>query len=360
MGSTSMNGRREVTVSEVAAEARVSKATAARALGGYGAVSETVRDRVLGAADRLGYRPNALAKSMNTGKSNTIGIVVGDIVNPFFSHAVRGAWDVARASGFDLIVSNSDEELDAESDAIDVLLDKRVDGLLVAPASSIETRSLQTVVELGRPLVLFDRAAIGVPVDCVVADNVTGAGVLTRLLLDQGHRRIAFISTITHTGRYKRGDTLGSTSVGERIEGFLAALDEAGIAEADRYVCLNARQHGIEEVTRSVLHGDLGATAIIASDSLVALGVFRAIRDAGLSIPSDVSLVSFDDADWTSLTTPELTVMSQPIYEFGAEAARLLLRRIAGDQSPATCIHLPQALITRASVAEPRTLSRVV
>ncbi|KQX08215.1 MULTISPECIES: LacI family DNA-binding transcriptional regulator [unclassified Leifsonia] len=351
MSSHPTNGRREVTVTEVAAAARVSKATAARALGGYGAVSEAVRDRVLLAADELGYRPNALAKSMNTGRSNTIGLVVGDIENPFFAHATRGAWDVARAAGYDLIVSNSDEEMGAESDAIGVLLDKRVDGILVSPASSIETQTLQTVLDVGRPLVLFDRCAPALDVDAVVADNEAGAFELATLLLAAGHRRIAFISTIAHDGDYRRGDELASTSVGDRVAGLLRAVDAS--QAPDPVIRLNARRDGIDAVTRSVLTGADRATAIIASDSLVALAVFLTIRELGLEVPRDVSLVSFDDADWTGITTPAITVMAQPIYEVGAEAARMLLRRIAGDRSPAEQVRLPQSLLERASVAPP-------
>ncbi|MDQ0576757.1 LacI family DNA-binding transcriptional regulator [Agromyces albus] len=352
MASDSANGRRETTVSDVAAAAKVSKATAARALGDYGAVSDAVRDRVLAAAEQLGYRPNALAKTMSTGKSHTIGIVVGDIENPFFAQATRGVSDVAKAAGFDLLLSNSDEEVDAEDSAIAVLLAKRVDGLIVAPASSVDTQSLQSAIATGRPLVLFDRAAEGVDVDTVVADNRAGASRLAELLLAAGHRRIAFVSTIGHPAEYRAGDRLASSSVGDRVAGFVASLQEAGVPEPERFVRLNARRDGVDTIVRELL-GD-GATAIVASDSLVAQAAFRTIRDLGLVIPHDVSLVAFDDADWTSLSAPAITVMSQPIHEIGAEAARLLVRRMAGHGGPAETTVLPQRLIERESIAPPR------
>ncbi|WP_159603913.1 LacI family DNA-binding transcriptional regulator [Agromyces humi] len=348
------NGRREVTVSDVAAAAKVSKATAARALGDYGAVSEAVRDRVQAAAEQLGYRPNALARTMSTGRSNTLGIVVGDIENPFFAQATRGAADVANAAGFDLILSNSDEEADTEQKAIGVQLAKRVDGLLVAPASSVDLDNLRTIIDAGRPLVLFDRAAPDLEVDTVVADNRRGAEQLTGLLTAAGHRRIAFISTIRHPGGFRRGDTLGSSSVADRVQGFTDALEGAGIADPESFVHLNARQEGVEPLARRLLEDrDRGITAIVASDSLIALGVFRAARALGRSIPHDLSLVAFDDADWTSVTTPAVTVMAQPIHEIGAEAARLLIRRIGGDGGPVVTRTLPQHLIERDSVAPP-------
>lgn len=347
------NGRREVTVSDVAAAAKVSKATAARALGDYGAVSDAVRDRVQRAAEELGYRPNALARTMSTGRSHTLGIVVGDIENPFFAQATRGAADVAVAAGFDLILSNSDEEAAAEAKAIGVQLAKRVDGLLVAPASSIDPTNLRPVVESGRPLVLFDRAVPELEVDTVIAANRTGARRLTRLLRDAGHRRIAFISTIAHDGDYRLGDILASTSVAERVDGFTATLAEAGVPNADRYVHLNARRDGVEVLVQRILGSAEPATAIIASDSLVALAAFRAARRLGVSIPDELSLVAFDDADWTELTTPGVTVMAQPIHEIGAEAARLLIRRIGGDGAPPVTKVLDQHLVERGSVAPP-------
>ncbi|MGW9169312.1 LacI family DNA-binding transcriptional regulator [Agromyces sp. NPDC055658] len=347
------NGRREVTVSDVAAAAKVSKATAARALGDYGAVSDAVRDRVQRAAEELGYRPNALARTMSTGRSHTLGIVVGDIENPFFAQATRGAADVAVAAGFDLILSNSDEEAAAEAKAIGVQLAKRVDGLLVAPASSIDPTNLRPVVESGRPLVLFDRAVPELEVDTVIAANRTGARRLTRLLLDAGHRRIAFISTIAHDGDYRLGDTLASTSVAERVDGFTATLAEAGVPNADQYVHLNARRDGVEVLVQRILGSAEPATAIIASDSLVALAAFRAARRLGVSIPDELSLVAFDDADWTELTTPGVTVMAQPIHEIGAEAARLLIRRIGGDGAPPVTKVLDQHLVERGSIAPP-------
>jgi LacI family transcriptional regulator len=349
--SESGNGRREVTVSDVAAAAQVSKATAARALGDYGAVSDSVRDRVLAAADHLGYRPNALARTMTTGRSNTIGMVVGDIENPFFAQATRGASDVAKAAGFDLILSNSDEELDAETAAIGVLLAKRADGLIVAPASSTDGASLQSIVAAGRPLVLFDRTAEKVDVDTVIADNYAGAHRLVELLLGAGHRHIAFVSTIVHPTDFHLGDRLGSSSVGDRVSGFVAALESAGVPHPERHVHLNARSEGVDAIVRRVIAE--GATAIVSSDSLIAQAAFRSLRDLGLAIPDDVSLVTFDDADWTSLSAPTITVMSQPIHKIGAEAARLLVRRIAGDRGPAETLVLSQRLIERASVAPP-------
>ncbi|HWS51009.1 MAG TPA: LacI family DNA-binding transcriptional regulator [Microbacterium sp.] len=345
--------RREATVSDVARVARVSKATAARALGDYGAVSDAVRDRVQKAADELGYRPNALARTMSTGRSHTLGIVIGDIENPFFAKATRGAADVAAAAGYDLILSNSDEELSTEAKAVAVQLAKQVDGLLMAPASSLAPGNLQPVIDAGRPLVLFDRTVPGVAVDAVITDNRSGARRLTELLLRAGHRRIAFVSTIAHEGEFEAGTVLSSSAVADRVTGFVETLAEAGIAEPESWVHLNARRDGVDVLVSRLLDGEHPVTAVIASDSLIALAAFRAARERGVSIPRQLSLVGFDDADWMSLTTPGITVVEQPIHEIGAQATRLLLRRISGDRRPTATTVLEQRLVERGSVAPP-------
>lgn len=353
MGETG-TGRREATVSDVARVARVSKATAARALGDYGAVSDAVRDRVQRAADELGYRPNALARTMSTGRSLTIGIIIGDIENPFFAKATRGAANVAAEAGYDLILSNSDEEPSVEAKAVAVQLAKQVDGLLIAPASSLEPSNLQPVLDAGRPLVLFDRTVPGVDVDAVITDNRAGARQLTEMMLAAGHRRIAFMSTLAHKGGYRAGDTLSSSAVADRVIGFVETLSAAGIARPEAFVHLNARRDGVDALASRLLDGGDAVTAIIASDSMIALEVFRAAQERGVLIPQQLSLAGFDDAPWMSVTTPGITVVEQPIHEIGAQATRILLHRIRGDgQRPETTI-LPQTLVERGSVASPK------
>jgi LacI family transcriptional regulator len=338
-------------VSDIARAAKVSKATAARALGAYGQVSDEVRSRVLAAAEELNYRPNAIAKSMNTGRSNTIGVVVGDIENPFFAHAMRGISDVASKAGYDVILTNSDEDVDAEQAAVEVLLDKQVDALIVAPASSARVAHLAIVADAGRPLVLLDRRADGEHYDSVTVDNRTAAAQATAELLTEGHRRIAFISTHDHpAGSYTRGDAITMSSVADRVDGVLEALTDAGIPLPERNIRLDARRRGVDVVARELLTGDDAVTAIIASDSLIALTVFQTIRTLGLSIPEHVSLIAFDNPEWTSITSPPLTVVEQPIYELGAAAARLALQRISGERVEEAATVFDAELVRRSSV----------
>jgi LacI family transcriptional regulator len=343
-----------VTVADIAKAAGVAKATAARALGGYGPVSEEVRDRVLGIADKLGYRPNALARSMNTGRSTTIGVVVGDVENPFFGRAIRAISDTAKEAGYDVLLANSGEELDTEKDAVDVLLDKRVDAIIVAPASSIDIEHLHAFYATGRPVVLFDRRAQDGSLDSVTIDNRAAAAAATRRLLTAGHTRIGYISTMEHAdGRFRPGDVLPATSVADRVEGILSELAASGVEEPGKYLRFNGRSQGIAAVTTELFLGADAPTALIASDSIVGLGAFTVLRDAGLSIPADVSIITFDDADWTRITSPPLDVMAQPVYEMGVAAAKIALARIRGAATDQQLTFAAE-LRVRESVAAPR------
>ncbi|GAA1767216.1 LacI family DNA-binding transcriptional regulator [Pseudarthrobacter sulfonivorans] len=356
----SINGsrRRDTTVADVAKAAQVSKAQAARALGNYGAVSDDVRERVLAAAEELGYRPNELARSMNTGKSHTLGVVVGDIENPHFGLATRGITDAAKKRGFNVILINTDEETAAEVEAVRVLLDKRVDGLIVAPASSVETQHLQRIPESGRPLVLLDRTAAGLDVETVSVDMASISYESTQYLLEAGHRRIAFISTLKSDAPYTAGMELDSSQISERLDGMRRAFEEKGLSYPADLVRLNAgNAESIRKITRELLAGPEAATAIIASDGLIALSVVEAIQELGLTIPADVSFLMYDDFAWTKLTTPPLTVIAQPVYEMGTTAAEALIRQIEGRKPAPTTPALTARLIRRGSVGAPRAAS---
>jgi len=353
--STDGSRRRDVTVADVAKAAKVSKAQAARALGNYGAVSDDVRERVLAAAEELEYRPNELARSMNTGKSNTIGVVVGDIENPHFGLAMRGITDTAKKSGYNVILINTDEERAAEVDAVRVLLDKRVDGLIVAPASSVETSHLQQVRESGRPLVLLDRAAAGVDVETFAVDMGSISYESTLHLIEAGHRRIAFVSTVRTDAPYVAGMTLDSSQISDRLDGIRRAFDDAGFPHPTDLIRLNAGDaDSIMRITRELLDGPDAATAIIASDGLIALSVVEAIQESGRSIPDDVSFLMYDDFAWTRLTTPPLTVIAQPVYDMGIAAASALIRQIEGRKATGPGPELVATLIQRGSVGAPK------
>lgn len=342
-----------VTVADVARSAGVSKATAARVLGGYGTVSDRVRDAVIAAAKKLDYRPNELARSMTTGRSGTIGVVVGDIENPFFSQAMRGITDVARLAGFTVILMNSGENVDAEKDAIRTLLAKRVDGLIVSVARESETDHLQEILRSGRPLALLDRGSSLLDVDTVIANDRDTAKDVTKRLIALGHRRIAYLTacdTADHTFRDPADIQTGS--VRRRIEGYLDVCRTAEVPEAEHWVRVGATSpEATKAIVTELLQAPVRPSAVIASDSVIGLAAFKASRALGLSVPRDLSLVSFHDADWTSVASPPITVVRQPVYQLGESATRLLVERLKeGEKGPARRIVLPMSLIERESV----------
>ncbi|MES5047147.1 LacI family DNA-binding transcriptional regulator [Rhizobium nepotum] len=342
-----------VTVADVARKAGVSKATAARVLGGYGTVSERVREIVTEAARALDYRPNELARSMTTGRSGTIGVVVGDIENPFFSLAVRGITDVARKAGFTVILINSGEDVAAEKAAIRTLLAKRVDGLIVSPARESDAEHLREVARSGRPLALLDRGVEAFEVDTVIADDRHAAEGITRQLIALGHRRIAYLTACdTPDHVFRSPGDISTGSVRRRVEGYLDICRAAGLTKMEPWVKMGA---ATPEMTRQVVVAMLEAkdrpTAIIASDSVIGLEVFKTARAIGLSIPTDLSLISFHDADWTAVTSPPVTVVRQPVYQLGETAANLLVERLNGLDVAARRVVLQTDVVQRASIA---------
>lgn len=345
-----------VTVADVARKAGVSKATAARVLGGYGTVSERVREIVTEAAKTLDYRPNELARSMTTGRSGTIGVVVGDIENPFFSLAVRGITDVARRAGFTVILINSGEDVITEKAAIRTLLAKRVDGLIVSPAKESDVEHLREIPRSGRPLALLDRGIEFFEVDTVIADDRHAAEGITQQLVDLGHRRIAYMTACEKPDRtFLSPLDINTGSVRRRVEGFLNICRNAGLAMTESTVHMGAATaEDANRITRQILTSKDRPTAIIASDSVIGLEVFKASRSLGLTIPDDLSLVSFHDADWTTVTSPPVTVVRQPVYLLGETAATMLVGRLNGETHDARNVVLKTEIVERASVSRSR------
>lgn len=348
------------TLNDVAQEAGVSRATAARALGGYGSVSPAARARILAAAESLHYRANKLARSMITGTTGTIGVIVADIELAFFARAVRGIADAAAAEGFEVILANSDEDEVKERAALGVLLEKRVDGLIVAPASSARNEHLADLVQQGLPLVLLDRGSTAVGGDVVVVDNHRATKNAVHHLVALGHRRVAIVvereTALDARAAVRRKPALADAMTSTLREvGWAAGLVEAGLPVEDRMIrrTLYDRDSARQETAAALAMAD-PPTAIITTDETMTLGTLEAVLDAGLRIPEDVSVIGFDDPSWTTLLRPPLTVIAQPVYELGVTATQRLLGRIGGDERPPEVVVLDTSLVIRGSTAPPR------
>ncbi|GEO97525.1 LacI family DNA-binding transcriptional regulator [Kocuria turfanensis] len=346
---------RPATIADVARRAGVSKSSAARALGSYGTVSAAAREKVQAAAEELGYRPNVLARSINTGETKTIGVVVGDIENDYFGLATRGISDIAKKAGYDVILINTSENPEAEVDAVRILLEKRVDGLIVAPATALVTDHLQDTHRAGVPLVLLDRQIETLPAVSASVHIAPAAKEATSTLLAAGHRRIAFISSLqTHGETYRPGMRIPVSSVQDRLTGIVDGLQQYGVEPTKDLIRFNALG---ERVTARIIDELLALesppTAILASDGLIALDVLLALQHRNLEIPKNMSFVMFDDARWAQLMTPPLSVIAQPIYEVGVSAATALLQVLAGAYPAASPARLKARFINRKSICPP-------
>lgn len=350
-----------VTIPQVAEKAGVSSATAARALGGYGSVSRATHELVSEVAAAMGYRANGLARSMVTGSTHTIGVVLADIENTFFHHALRGIADHARSRGFEMLLVNTDEDLELERKALDVLVERRVDGLIVCPADAADRTHLTTLIDDGTPVVLLDRRIRGLRADTVGIDNRAAAADLTRRLVSRGHDRIAILTggspdmiTSFEMAGLRGVEQLTATTVGTRAAGYRDALAEAGITLKPEYLWANGfRKQDALAATNALLDLPRPPTAIIAFDSIQALGALQGFRDRGVRCPDDISLASFDDAEWADVVSPALSVVAQPAYDIGATSSAMLLQRIGGDQRRVRHRELRTTFIGRDSVGPP-------
>ncbi len=324
--------------------------TVSRVINNSGYVSAPTRDRVERAIEELGYVPNALARQLRSKRTKILALIVSDITNPFFTTIARGVEDVAARHGFSVMFCNTDESAAEEAQYLQVLIERQVDGVLLVPTRR-GGASFRTLRAHRVPVVVLDRRVNDPFVDSVRCDSEAGAYALTRHLISLGHRRIAVL-----TGRR----TI-STSV-DRVAGCRRALQDSGLVLPGELVRFGGYNFGSlnqtdgYEMARSVLaSASPWPTAIFAANNFIAFGVVRALHEAGLAVPGDMSVVAFDDlpADWAM--DPFLTVAAQPAYEIGHRAAELLLDRIAGDPDAiGNAVVFPFELIIRNSSSAPR------
>ena len=331
-----------VTVKDVAKAAGVSQATAARALGGYGYVSPTARRLIEDAARSMGYRRHAVARALASNVTHTVGLVVSDIENPFFATAARALSDTLESEGYTILLANSDEDLEREERLVEAFRARRVDGLVVVPSVATKTPHLSDLVSADLPLVLFDRPVRGLKADVVLVDNKEGAKTAVEHLLRLGHRRIGLVS-----------DPPEISSSGERIAGYRAAHEQAGIPVDERLVVLTgSTQADGYRGAKELLGRAKRPSAIFTANNMMSVGTLLALRDLALQVPRDVAMVGFDDLEWTTLIEPALTVVRQPVHDIGRHAGTRVLARMNGDRSAPRRIRLPTEFIVRGSCGE--------
>jgi LacI family transcriptional regulator len=309
------------SISDVARESGVSIFTVSAVINNKSHVGKNLRERVEAAIRKLNYRPNLIARSLIKQKTQTIGMIVPDIVNPFFPMVVRGAEDAAQKQGYNLLLCNSDDSLAKEEAAIEILLSKRVDGILLTKAAGEFSPSLRQMIEGANiPFVLVMRTYPALTKDAVVTDDYQGAYEAVCHLARSGRRRIGLIS-----------GPLKISNAKERWRGFRDALDQAKLPYDPELVVEG--DYRIESGFRAG-HALLShrPDGIYVANHLMTIGLLQAVEEMGLKCPEDFGLVSFDDYPWLGVFRPRLTTVELPKLQLGSEAAELLIKRIGGDQ----------------------------
>lgn len=324
-------------ISDVARRAGVSTATVSRALNGKPSVDPELVDRVRAVARELGYRPNALARGLRRQETSVLALIISDVENPFFTSVARGVEDVARVAGYSVVLCNSDEDVTRERRYVEVALQEQVAGLLLSPTSAAS--DLSALVDQRVPLVAVDRPLADGGADTVLVDSRLAARTATQHLVEAGYSRIACV-----TGPN------GSWTAEARVAGYREALDAAGRPFRPELVhWSDFRVAGGRRAVAGLLATADRPDALLVANNLMAVGALQALGEAGLRTGVDVGLVAFDDAPWTTLVAPALTVVAQPAYEVGAAAARLLLGRIGGQAGEPVTVELAASLLVRGS-----------
>lgn len=323
------------TIVEVARLAGVSTSTVSHVLNGTRNVEPGTRQRVLDAIKQTGYRQDAVARAMRRARTDSIGLVVTDSGEPAFAQMVHGVEHAAAAHGLTLLLANSAEDPERETRAVQTLLQRRVDGLIVArcPSSSAEVEGQLGIAS--PPVVLLDRVFDGAPCDQVGADNRESMRRLAEHLLGRGHRRIVVVA----------GDTRVPTLT-ERLAGFHDAV--ALHPEVSATVLESAEDDRLRDELLEALAGG-GHTCVIAGSTPLAVTGLECLRDVGLSVPGDVAFATFDGFDHSDLFVPSITTVRQPAFDMGTAAVGLLLERLVSPKASPRTTRLHQRLELRSS-----------
>lgn len=331
------------TIHDVAKRAGVAPMTVSRVINNGSYVSEQTRQRVEEAIAELGYIPNSLGSSLRSKRTKTLALVLTDITNPFWTTMARGVEDTANKQGYHVVIGNTDASPAKQDEYLKMLSQKQVDGFLIVPVLN-SSGALEMFIKRHTPLVVLDRR-LPYEVDSVRGDSIGGAYSLTRYLLDLGHRHIAIISGSQHV----------STAT-DRVLGYLQALKENGLEKNQQIYWGVFDQDTGYESAKLALRANPRPTAIFGGNNFICIGIMRALREATLRVPEDISVVAFDDMPEAFTVAPFFTVMAQPAYAMGQKATELLLARLSGNASEGYQeIVFPTELIVRQSAAKPST-----
>jgi LacI family transcriptional regulator len=329
-----------MTLKELGRMAGVHPSTVARVLNDdpRQRVSQDVRQRIVALAHEYGYEPNHLARSLRTKRSFVVGTAIPDIANPFFAILFRGIEDALAARGYSVILANTDDEPEREQRGIAMLRGRQVDGLLLATARRVDP-AIEALTAAGFPFVLVNRHTDPIMPNAVVPDDFTGASAAVEHLIALGHRRIAHISG---ADKMSTGHT--------RRQGYEATLRRHGLLlDADLLAEGSYREPGGYDAMRRLLDLPERPTAVFAVNDLAAAGAMRAVQEAGLEVPRDLSIVGFNDLSSALSTARALTTIRLPLHAMGMAAAERLLMLLRGEEVGPEPVVIPVELVVRES-----------
>ncbi|MDH7488744.1 MAG: LacI family DNA-binding transcriptional regulator [Anaerolineae bacterium] len=331
-----------VSIKDIARAAGVSHSTVSRALADSPLVKEETRERIKQLAQEMGYSPHALARSLVTRRTQTVGVVVTTIADPFVSEIVRGLEETGQNHGYTIILCNSNAEPRRELAAVKALREKRVDGIIVT-ASRIGDLYLPLLEDFGVPIVLINNQQTGKYVYSIGTDDLRGGQIATEHLLSLGHTRIAYIASPNNV-----------RSSQARMDGYRAALEAAGIAFDPALVAEgDGRPAAATHATEHLLSRGVRPTAIFCYNDMTAIGTIRALKKAGIRVPDDVSVVGYDDIPIVEYLDPPLTTIRQRKYDMGCMAMDMLLRLLNGA-ADVQDVTIEPTLVVRESTSAPR------
>jgi LacI family transcriptional regulator len=331
--------RRKPTLADVAQRAGVSTSTASRALNGHTGLAPATRAAVVEAAARLNFHPSALARSLRTQQTHTVGFVVPDVASPFYAAALKGAQGRLEQAGYRVMLMDANQDVERELAALETLLSHQVDGLLVATAGMPRPTFDDAVSPHPTPAIFFDGVIDGAGEGTVTLDNAGGIALLVEHLAEHGHRRIAFLA-----------GSLRESAGAERLAAFRAAAAARGVEPPERHVKLCEWDIAAARLASTELLDDPDRpSAVIASSAELALGFLAAAAAARAAIPDDVALVSFDDPYFGRLLDPPLTAIGYDPSEIGASAAGLLVDAMRSGDGSQRHVRVPVTLVRRRS-----------
>jgi len=336
MEANGMADNRRIKQQDIADMLGLSVSQVSRALNNKGDVAPVTKDKIRKLANRLGYTPDIIAKSLRLKQTRSIGIIQFDVCNPFFATIIKGVDDIAQKHSYGILVSNTYLNEGRQEQIIKNMIARGVDGLLVSPSDPYNVCK-SMLMQCSIPVVLFGNCPTDCDTHCIIGDDLLGGYMATRYLLDKGHRKIIYI-----------GAGKGMVYSNKRAEGFKKAVTEYGLPFKKNMVhSVGTTMAAGYEYMKDLLKDNIDIDGIFASNDVLSYGCLRALHEKGVQVPGDIGIIGYDEADVNEIVNPRLTCIEQPKYEIAVAAAELLLHLIESDEKvePMTQLFKPTLIV---------------